>query len=135
MKPRILDASALLAFLWQEPGWREVEAALTSEECAMSAVNVAEFVTKTQERGVSESEIAALFSNLPLRVVPHDQKQAFATGFLRNPTRGLGLSLGDRACLALALHENATVLTADRPWLDVAGPLGIDIVCIRPDAN
>lgn len=136
MKTAVLDTSALLALLWQEPGWHEVSAALDDARCLMSAVNVAELAAKAQERKeVGEKDIRALLAELPLEIVPLDGEQAIATGLLRSATRHLGLSLGDRACLVLARREKSPVLTADRPWLELAEPLGIDIVCIRPDAH
>jgi PIN domain nuclease of toxin-antitoxin system len=58
---------------------------------------------------------------------------ADATAALRPATRKAGLSLGDRACLALAQQLNATILTTDRPWLALAADLGLEILCIRPD--
>ncbi|GAB4415601.1 MAG: PIN domain-containing protein [Sideroxydans sp.] len=132
MKPVVLDTSALLALLWQEPGWQTVAALLEAEDCRMSSVNLAEFVAKVQEKQPDPRQIQRLLDDLPIEVVAHDREQAFATGMLRGPTRHLGLSLGDRACLALARKEGACVYTADRPWLEVAAPLSLDIRCIRP---
>lgn len=132
MSAPVLDTSALLALLWQEPGWEIVADALDKTECRMSAVNVAEFVAKARERQPDIGEINALINELPLVIVPFDRTQAVSSGMLRAKTRHLGLSLGDRACLALALQDNASVLTADRPWLELAGPLNLDIRCIRP---
>ncbi|MBW7901557.1 MAG: type II toxin-antitoxin system VapC family toxin [Rhodocyclaceae bacterium] len=136
MKTGVLDTSALLALLWQEPGWQEVSAALDDATCLMSAVNVAELAAKAQERrAIGEKDIRALLAELPLEIVPLDGEQAIAVGLLRSATRHLGLSLGDRACLVLARREKSTVFTADRPWLDLSASLGLDIRCIRPDAH
>jgi PIN domain nuclease of toxin-antitoxin system len=134
MNVPILDTSALLALLWQEAGWERVADALDVTGCRMSAVNVAEFVGKAQENQADTEKIAALLAGLPIEIVAYDRRQAIATGGLRMATRHLGLSLGDRACLALARQEKAPVLTADRAWLTLAQPLGVDIRCIRPDA-
>ena len=128
-----LDTSALLALLWQEPGWEIVADALDATGCQMSAVNVAEFVGKVQERQPDARKIETLLGELPISIIAYNREQAIDTGILRATTRHLGLSLGDRACLALALQEKATVLTADRPWLNLAVELGLDIRCIRPD--
>lgn len=128
----VLDTSALLALLWQEPGWEIVADTLDRTGCRMSAVNVAELVAKARERQPDVGEINRLIDELPITIVPFDRAQAVSTGVLRAMTRHLGLSLGDRACLSLALQENASVLTADRPWLELAVPLGLDIRCIRP---
>ena len=125
----VLDTSAVMAWLQQEPGWEAVGRAFATENCRMSAVNLAELVAKSAERMRDHAEIAAMIAELPIEIVPSDKAQAFATGLLRAATRNLGLSLGDRACLALAKSINAVALTADKPWLE----LGIDarIECIR----
>lgn len=135
MKPVVLDTSALLAFLWQEPGWEQVQATLADATCRMSAVNLAEFVSKTQERTVPQAQIEDLLSALPLEIVASDKAHAIETGLLRNATRELGLSLGDRACLALARQYKASALIADRPWLALTDALQLDIQCIRPDSQ
>lgn len=135
MKLPILDASALLALLWQEPGWEDVARVLEETGCQMSAVNLAEFVSKVQERQPDAGEIAALLDDFSLVIAEHDRAQAMQTGLLRTATRHLGLSLGDRACLALGATTKAPIYTADRPWLELAEVLGLDIRCIRPDSH
>ena len=92
-------------------------------------MNLAELVAKTSERMRELDEILAMVSALPVEVVPFDRAQAFAAGALRVATRTLGLSLGDRACLALSTTLGATALTADKPWLALS--IGVDIECIR----
>lgn len=129
----VIDTSALLALLWQEPGWQTVAQALHEANSLMSTVNLAELVAKTQEHHpVSESDVRSLLAELPITIVPYDADQAITTGILRNTTRTLGLSLGDRACLALAQQQKAPALTADRLWLELADPLNLDIRYIRP---
>ena len=81
-----------------------------------------------------ESGLERVLTGFDLTIVAFDRTQALTTGKLRARTRHLGLSLGDRACLALAIELNATVITADRLWTQVA-PLGIRIDCIRPDRH
>lgn len=68
-------------------------------------------------------------SLLALRVVPFTAELAYSAAELRTNTRGLGLSLGDRACLALAASEHREVLTADRKWQDL--DVGVDVRVIR----
>lgn len=72
---------------------------------------------------------------LELEVVALDEQAARQTAWLRTNTRHLGLSLGDRACLSLAVTLNATVFTADHPWLTLADALGLDIRSIRPETH
>lgn len=123
----VLDSSALLALLWSEPGGEAVEALLP--DALMSAVNMAEVCAKFADRRVAGGEVSALLVDLPLNVVAFDQEQARRTGELRDATRALGLSLGDRACLVLAMAEKADAVTADRSWSGL--DLDLNIVAIR----
>lgn len=115
----VLDASALLALLDGEPG-QEVVASLIPE-AVIGSVNLAEVVGKLAERGMPEAEIRQALEGLALEVYPFDQEQAYTTGMLRPSTREYGVSLGDRACLAVAETLGLPAYTADRGWskLDV----------------
>jgi len=123
----VLDASALLALLNSEPGSRIVEESLSS--AAVSAVNLSEVVSKLSERGMPEAEVRTALEGLGLDVRPFDTAMAYSAGTLRPATRGLGLSLGDRACLALGLSLSAPVLTTDRSWRKLK--IGVKIRAIR----
>lgn len=127
----VVDASAAMAFLWQEPGGEIVAQRLAESRCVMCAVNLAEVISKAVERGLPENKAAELCTMLDVEIVPLDSELALETGRLRRTTRAAGLSLGDRACLAVARHLGATALTADRPWLSL--DLGIAVDCIRPN--
>ena len=111
----VLDASALLALLANEEGADEVVAAL-AEGAAISAVNLSEVVAKLTDWEVPEDGIREAIGGLGLAVIAFDQRHAYAAGNLRGPTRKAGLSLGDRACLAVGLTDGLPVLTADRTW-------------------
>ncbi len=131
--PSVLDASALLAFLQREPGQERVAEAIAPGS-AISAVNVSEVVAKLRDASTPEPAIRQSLDSLAARgleVVPFDRSLALAAGFLRPLTRELGLSLGDRACLALGRVRGQPVLTADRGWTAVAGALGVDVRVIR----
>jgi len=128
----VLDASAVLALLKSEPGHERVAVLMAASHCLVSAVNWAETATKLADSGQAAPFIKATLGALNPEIIPFDATQATETGLLRPATRHLGLSLGDRACLALARLTNATVITADRPWLQLAQPLGLAIECIRP---
>jgi PIN domain nuclease of toxin-antitoxin system len=122
-----LDSSAVLALLFGEPGRDAV--AQVIDEAVISAVNLAEIVSKLVDNGYDNQEIErAIDGFLPL-AVPFDTAQAVEAGRLRASTRQLGLSLGDRACLALAKRNLARVITADRAWADLE--IGIEIEVIR----
>ena len=122
----VLDASALLAALNAEPG-SEVVAA--ESDPIISAVNLSEVVAKLVERGGADEDVRAAIGVLRLEVRDFDIELAHAAGLLRRATRQQGLSLGDRACLALADSLGLPVLTTDRTWLDLR--LGIDVRVIR----
>lgn len=123
----VLDASAVLAGLRNETGGERVLPVM--ETSLLSAVNLAEVATRLLDLGVSAADIDGLPERLRCEVVPFDEGLALSAGLLRVQTRHLGLSVGDRACLALAQREGLPVLTADRAWakLDV----GVEVVLIR----
>jgi PIN domain nuclease of toxin-antitoxin system len=123
----ILDSSAVLCLLNREPGWELVEDALPRS--SMSAVNLGEVVAKLVDYGMDPTSIDAALHPLQLRAVEFDAEQALASGLLRQKTRHAGLSLGDRACLALAAKLGAAALTADRAWQGVDA--GVEIQLIR----
>lgn len=127
MSRAVWDASALLLVLLQEPGWEGLAEDL--ERAALSSVNLAEVATKLIEAGLPAREVREILGNLNLEIVDFDSVQAYASAELREPTRSRGLSLGDRACLALASRLGLRVLTADRAWADL--PLGIEIELVR----
>jgi ribonuclease VapC len=122
----ILDASALLVLLRAEPGAERVEPRL--EGAGIGAVNLSEVVAKLDEDGVPEAEIRRAVGRLELDVHTFDAAQAFAAGVLRRTTRALGLSFGDRACLALAQKLGAIALTADRSWARLEVGVAIEVV-------
>lgn len=128
MSSSVLDTSALLALLNGEAGQDRVLQAL-AESATISAVNVAEVVTKLAERGITEARIRAALGMFSFGVAVFEEDLAYQTGLLRPLTRHLGLSLGDRACLALAQMLGLPVLTADRSWSTLQ--LGITIHLIR----
>ena len=125
----VLDASALLALINAEPGAERVLRALLESECVLVSVNLTEVLTRLIDRGASAQEAADRIQTTGLTVVAFDQTLAVAAAKLRTATRSKGLSLGDRACLALAQQLGSTALTADRAWSEL--DLGIEIEVIR----
>ena len=122
----VLDASAVLADIFDEPGANAVVEALESG-AVISAVNAAEVAAKLHGAGWADEDVALVFEGMD--IVPFDAAHGLLSGSYRPLTRSLGLGLGDRACLATASLQRCPALTADRAWttLDV----GVDIVCIR----
>lgn len=117
-KHYVLDASALLAIMLGESGADAVHAVL--DRAKIGAVNLSEVVAKLQERGVPDDAIDQSLADLDLAIVPFDQDQAMRAGKLRLATRGAGLSLGDRACLAVADALGAIAITTDQAWSKLA---------------
>lgn len=117
MSELVWDSSALLAVLNREPGWENLAENLS--EGAISAVNLAEVVGKLAERGMPREEILEVLAALLLEVHSFDADDAVLTGLLRPGTRDLGLSLGDRSCLALGSRLGRPVVTTDRAWAEV----------------
>ncbi len=123
----VFDSSALLAISFDEAGAERAARGL--KDGMMSAVNVAEVISRYVDQGASEEEARASLQAFGLDIRPFDETQAMAAGLMRTATQKLGLSLGDRACLALAVQERATVFTADRTW--AALDLEVDVELVR----
>ena len=113
----VLDSSALLAILHGEPGAEIFDQRFALlDSASMSAVNVAEAYGKLLGRGIdSEDAWEAVTSSIP-EIMEFDKEQAKIAGGLLPQTRSLGLSLGDRACLALGIALKVPIYTADRAW-------------------
>lgn len=123
----VLDSSAVLASLWGERGANIV--AEVYADAVLSTVNLAEIVGKMMDRGFARDHALDIVAGLECQISAFSQEQSVDAGLLRPLTRHMGLSLGDRACLALARSLGATVLTADRAWADL--DLGVAIQVIR----
>ena len=129
MEKSVVDASALLAYLFDEPGAELVAELLDTGNALVSSVNYAETVSKLIDRKMPEEVVKITMDNLGLEVVSYDEQQALLTGFFRKSCLSYGLSLGDRACFALAKVGDFPVMTADRVWQEV--PLGVEVSLIR----
>jgi PIN domain nuclease of toxin-antitoxin system len=125
----VIDASALLAAILGENGGDTVFDML--DDAAVSTVNVAEVYTYAAINELPTDAIDAFFADTGIEIAPFDQHQAVTAGRLASITRKAGLSLGDRSCLALAKTRGAEVLTADRPWQQVADAAGLTITLLR----
>ena len=126
MNPVVLDSSAVLALLQDEPGADSVASQMGN--AMISAVNIAEVMSKLSDEQFSDEQLSAILGDLKLDVIPFDLDQAMSSGMLRSKTRHKGLSLGDRACLALAMHKAALVLTTDRVWAELDVEVKIEVV-------
>jgi PIN domain nuclease of toxin-antitoxin system len=127
MREYVLDASALLALLNAEQGSEIVQGLLP--RAIISTVNLSEVVSRLSLASIPEGQIREILAYLGLEIVDFDEVQALHAGLLSVFTRPLGLSLGDRACLALAKTNSAIAVSADRAWKDLE--IGINIQMIR----
>ena len=128
-KSTVLDASALLALIQNEAGTNLVSNAITQGKAIISSVNLSEVIAKLAENGMLELEIVDFQNQLPVEVIYFNSAIALAAGLMRPATRQLGLSLGDRACLATAQTlGNLPVLTADRIWTELSVDFRITVL-------
>ena len=110
----LLDTSAIIALIKQEPGYQIVDEILAIS--AMSTVNFAELITTLAKDDINTEDIDAITTNLVPEIAPFSHEIATLTGKLYIQTRHKGLSLGDRACLATAIQLGLPVYTADKAW-------------------
>lgn len=125
--PAVLDASAVLAWLRAEPGADVVEKHLA--EAAISTVNLSEVYQKLAQRGVDADRTLRQLHTLGVRAEPVEIADAVTAAKLWPATRSVGLSLGDRCCLALATRLGRPAITADTAWSAV--DTGVPVVLIR----
>ena len=128
----VLDASALVAFIQEESGFRRARAAI-ERGALISTINWAEVLSDMSERGepvgISIRRVQSIVEATgSLGLVPFDETQAAETAQLRVLTKSLGLSLADRACLALGRLRRLPVLTTDRAWRSLRLSIRIDVI-------
>ena len=124
----VLDASAVLALLNEEPGADQVEVLL--QDSAMSTVNLSEVLQKAAQHGADIEGLEYDLEALGVRLIDFDVRLARETAGLWTETSPAGLSLGDRACLVLAASFGAIAATADRRWVGFPG-LTVDVRLVR----
>ena len=122
----VFDSSAYLALVRAEPGWHKVAEALPF--VTMCTVNAAEVFSKFSEWKLPREEVTRHQALMEKWLVPFDMDLARRTGDMRAATKPQGLSLGDRACLALAQRMAVRVLTTDHQWADVKVGVTIEVV-------
>lgn len=127
MSDIVLDASAMIAFFKDEIGGATVLAAMP--DAVISSVNLVEVVTRLIDDGFTLEDVRTAIAGTSVETIGFDEELAFSAGALREPTRAHGLSLGDRACLALAQRLGVPALTADRQWSHL--DIGVEVRLIR----
>ena len=110
----IFDSSAILALLNMEQGHEIVAENL--DRAIVSSVNFSEVITVLARKGLGQERVIKSLKETFLHIEDFDTEQAIVAAKLDEVTRARGLSLGDRACLALAKSKNLSVLTADKVW-------------------
>lgn len=128
MSEVLLDASAVLAFLKDQPGSAVRQLLPTS---VVSAINLAEVATTFIYGGMPSDEVETALRELPIRLLPLDEDQAYQASTLRPVTADKGLSLGDRRCLALAHSLALPAWTCDRAWVGMPHEIGAEVKLVR----
>ena len=122
----VLDASALIAALFKEQGFERVTAKLPG--ACVSTLNLAEVFTRFIRDGHSTAAVLRRLAPLAIEPVPFSAAHAAEAAELWPLCRGAGLSLGDRACLALAIGRAMPVMTADRIWATLQLPVNVLLI-------
>jgi len=122
----VLDASVIIAAVLNEPGGERAHGHIHTP--LVSAVNYAEVLSRLFDKGYRKEAVQEALTLTPMEVVGFDRAHAEASAELRSVTRSHGLSLGDRACLALALSRDAVALTTDRAWHGIDLPVQVELV-------
>lgn len=122
----VLDASALLAFLFGETGHEQVAAQL--DKSCISAVNLSEVIGRFTRDGHDAREVLQQIGRSPIETVPFLAEDAAFAAALVPATAHVGLSLGDRCCLALAAARKAPAWTSDRAWASLDVGVAIEVI-------
>jgi PIN domain nuclease of toxin-antitoxin system len=125
----MLDASAVLAVLLDEPGGDYVFEQMNDSH--ISVVNLSEVYATLMTGGMSFDQAHDIVNPLPVRIRTFREGHAWQTAKLRPLTKSFGLSLGDRACIAHAMLDDLPILTSDRRMESAKEELGVDIRMIR----
>jgi ribonuclease VapC len=127
----VMDSSALLALTRGETGCEVVQELIYTKDCVISSVNMAEVGTKLIEYGLPPSELPRIVVQFQIDVIDFNTEQAILSAQLRPQTRAAGLSMGDRACLALTKLMEGIAVTTDQAWQDVRISAGVKVLMVR----
>jgi PIN domain nuclease of toxin-antitoxin system len=126
MSEYVLDSSALLAVMHEESGADVVEKIL--DRCVVSAVNLSETIGKLAIAGAPPHDALDVVSDMVQSIIPFNTDIALIAGRLTPHARSLGLSFGDRACLATAEYLNMEAVTADKVWNKLKGAVKVKVI-------
>lgn len=127
-KQYLLDASALLALMKDEPGANIVEEHMA--DSFICSVNLSEVITVLSDQGYYYDDIIKINNRMCPHVIDYTEKHAYISGLIRKDTKKFGLSLGDRACLAVTIDAHLIALTSDKIWKNI-DIKNLKIKCIR----
>lgn len=126
MTQKVVDASALLAAIHNEPGGELVQQQI--EQCTISTVNWSEVLQKLARKGADTEAVARVLLALGLTIVDFSERDAHIAADLWSAGKSKGLSLADRACLALGRRLDVPVITADKAWVDVDHEVVVELI-------
>lgn len=126
MSSVVLDASAVLAIAFREPGMEMVVERLA--DSVMSTVNLEEVVAELREKNIAAESIQAILNALPTQFIGFSMNHAYLAASLKHRCRPHGIGIADRACMALAIELGRPVLTADRNWLKVEVDVPVELI-------
>lgn len=128
MSKVVFDASALIVLFAKEKGYELIKTHL--KDAIISSINIAEVYKYCIEvQNLTKDEANSLIKLADIKIVDFSQEQALITAELVHKTKQYGLSLGDRACIALAMLKNHPVLTCDKIWQKV--DVGLEFIMAR----
>ena len=128
MARAVLDASAVMALLLDEPGADLV--AGFAGDALISTINLQEVIKTLLQRGNSETVVRAMLDSLGVEPRPHSVDEAWSAARLADQTKTKGCGIGDRSCMALAIAEGLPAITADKIWAELTIP-GLTVVLAR----
>ncbi len=126
----VVDASVVIAKMFREPGGDALKAAI-ADGSVMSDINRAEVINRLMRDGADPLTALASAEAVDLEAIPFSSELLPAMTAIFPHARRANLSLADCACLATARHLRLPALTADRTWAEIAGEVGVEVVCVR----